>query len=136
MSGYKPDLTSNSTLSENYSNYTSPTGSIVISGSVANGNTANFSVAIGFTRANTKGDIYIYNAATGNKTILKGNRFSTFENVYQFVSTEAVSRLVSYTSSSVTVTVSVFNGTGGSINLTSQTLTVALALYDAPIGNI
>ena len=133
MSNVKPDTTNYTSQLEAYGNYATLTGVITISGSILNGNTSVFDVTIPYTRSNTRADTYLKNASTGKKTLFNGGvRMSPFENVYQFVSTEVCYRSVAYTSSEIVVGLSIYNGTGGTIVLTNQTLEVSVVLYDAP----
>lgn len=133
MSNLKPDITSYTSQLEAYGNYATLTGNIIVSGSVLNGNTAVFDVTIPYTRSNTRADVYLKNASTGKKVLFNnGVRMSTFENVYQFVSSEVCYRSVAYTSTTIVVGINIVNNTGGTIVLTNQTLEVSVVLYDAP----
>lgn len=123
-----------SSMHEAYKNYASPSDNIAISGSVADGATSNFSVSVPYTRGGTRADIYL----KGNNKKIWANQGSALATggPYQYVSTENADVLIEYTSSSIDVTITIFNGTGAPINLTAQTIEVTVVQYDAPITAI
>lgn len=124
-----------STLHEAYKNYATTLGSINISGSIPNGNTQNFSTTLSYARLGTRADIYL----DGNSVKVLANASTTLFSggPYQYISSENADVFVEYTSSSqITVTISIFNGTGGPITLTTQTISVSFVQYDAPITAI
>lgn len=131
MTDVRLDKIDFSTLFESPQNYDTPTYTINISGSIAAFGTQNFAVIIPYARSGTRADIY-----------LDGNNVRTLANVgsraaadvYQAVSSETFSVLVAYSSSQITVTTIIFNGTGGPITLTTQAISVIAVLYDMPIG--
>lgn len=125
----KPDgITFLSSLPQ-YINVGTPTGNIVISGTVPDGTTQNFSVTIPTSTSNTRCDIYGENLNT-----LKKQLFSTsnYIAIYQFAGLEFTQLATSQASGSVTVTISVNNFTGGPITLTNQTITVSVVEYQIP----
>lgn len=123
-----------STLHEAPRNYDTKTGDINISGTVGAGATQNFSTIMTYERGGTRADVYL----DGNsvKTLANtGSRAS--EEVYQRATPdETFSVLVEYSTSSITVTVSIQNGTGSPITLTTQTITASAVLYDMPISDL
>lgn len=123
-----------STLHEAYKNYANKPGSLMISGNIADGATSTYSVTIPYTRGGTRADVYLDN----NDTKILANSSSRLEtgDPYQFISLETVSMLIQYTSSSIGLTLSVFNGTGAPITLIPQTIAVSVVEYDAPIISI
>jgi len=131
--GLRLDKVLFSTLHESYKNYDTVSGSIAISGSIANGATANFTAVLPYTRTGTRADVYLDGHSI--KVLANAGDRAT-SDVYQFVSSETFATKVIYSTTDITVTISIFNGTGGSINLTSQTITVSAVLYDAPITAI
>lgn len=122
-----------STKHEPPRNYSTPTSSINISGNVSSLTTENFVGNIPYTRSGTRADVYL----DGNSLKVLANAGSrATSDVYQFAGTETFSSLVAYSSSSITVTLSIFNGTGSPIALTPQTIVASAVLYDMPIGSI
>jgi hypothetical protein len=134
MSGIRLDKVVRSTLHEAYRNYASPTGTITIpADTLPNGLTQNYETTINYTRAGTIAHIF---AENDTKKYLANGGTRISGRVYTPVSTETASILVGYGSSSITATLSIFNGTGGPITLTAQTITITAVQYDAPITAI
>jgi hypothetical protein len=106
-----------------------PTGTISISGSLANGATQDYSTTISLSADSTRADIYGTNQNTLIKQLYSN---TTFPVNYQNAGGEAATLLTSYSAGSVTVTIELFNGTGGLINLTSQNITVKVVEYQIP----
>lgn len=132
--GIKLDKVVHSTQFEGFRNYQSPTGAISVPVvSLGSGSTVNYSTSIPYTRAGTVATIYVENAT--NKYLANAGTRAAGA-VYQFTSTETASILVNYYSDTIDVVLSIFNGTGGSINLIAQTITATTAQYDAPITAI
>jgi hypothetical protein len=122
-----------STLHESYKNYDTVSSTISISGTVANGATANFTATLAYARTGTRADVYLDGHST--KVLANAGDRAT-SDVYQFISSETFATRVVYSITDITVTISIFNGTGGPISLTSQTIVVSAVLYDAPITAI
>lgn len=111
------------------------TATISISGTVTNGSTQNFSANVTSTvTANLfRSDIYGTNNVTNTKVLLNTLlTMSTAINGYSYKSTELCQMEISYSGQTVTVTYSIFNGTGASITLINQTITLTLAEYQVP----
>lgn len=129
MTAVKLDQVRYTDLVDTYINYETSTADIVISGTVASGATATFTGNIPYSRSKTRADIYLKNLTTGKKMPTSmGGRI----NPYTFASSETCTHTVSYNGTSVTVTIDVFNGTGGPINLTAQTLQAQVVAYYVP----
>lgn len=129
--GVRLDQIDFTTLFEGYKNYDNDSATLNISGSVASLVTVNFSTTIPYDRAGTRADLYL----DGNNTRVLANAGSrAATDVYQPVSTEIFSVLISYSATDITVIVSIFNNTGGSLALTPQTITASAVLYDLPIS--
>ncbi len=124
----KVQLTS---LLEAYINYDTLVSNISISGSVANGATADFSTSIAYSETKTRADLYARNTTTNTKRpIIGGIR----QSPYVPVSTETCSITATYSAGAISVNMAVFNGTGGLINLTPQTIEISAVLYKVPIS--
>lgn len=123
------------TTHESYKNYASPSAPLAIPADVIpNGTGNNYSVLIPYARGGTRADTYL----DGNSVKILANASTRLATggPYQFKSTETASILVDYDDTNIAVTISIFNGTGGPITLTSQTITVSVVQYDAPITPI
>ncbi len=129
-----------STLHESYKNYDTKTDALTLSADILpNGFTQNYPVngggvftpiSIPYDRAGTRADIYL--DGKGFRVLANtGSRASG--DVYQYKSSETFSTFVTYSASAITVWFSIFNGSGGSITLIPQTITVSAVLDDAPI---
>ena len=129
MTRIKPDLIRLTSLLDTYLNYGTLVETVTISGSVADGATANFSVSFPYERSKTRADIYAKNLTTGIKRPLSGG---TRQGPYTFTSSEVFTQTASYNGNVLTVTFSVFNGTGGGITLVTQTMEVSAVLYEVP----
>lgn len=130
-----PDNLNLSSTLPTFINPTTSTATITISGTVANGNTKNFSASVtGNISANTfRADIYGTNNVTNTKVLLNTLLvMSTVVNGYSYTSSELVQIEISYSGQVATVTYSVFNGTGSSITLVNQTITLTLVEYQVP----
>lgn len=131
MTQLRLDQVEFSTLHEAPKNYDTIQAGIAISGTIADGDTANFSATIPYSRAGTRADLYI--DGNGRRALANsGSRAS--DVVYVYASSETFSVLIAYSSTDITITVSIFNGTGSPLSLAPQTLTVIAVLIDAPIG--
>lgn len=125
----KPDNVLLTSLLETYLNYDTKTGTITISGSVANLGTANFTTTIAVGRSQSIADIYAINRNTGLKMSLNAG---SIHHPYQDVSSENHAHSINYTDGIITVTLSVSNFTGAGIVLTSQVWDVVVVLYNVP----
>jgi hypothetical protein len=134
MADVRLDRVLTSSFHEAYKNYLTTSGTINASGTVPNGSTVNFSTTINYTRGGTRADIYI----DGNsvKALANAGGRLVSGGPYLFASTETASMLITYTTTAITVTLSVFNGTGSSLALTAQALVISVVQYDAPITAI
>lgn len=129
MTQIKPDNIQFSTLTQGLINYDTRSTSIVISGSIADGNTVNFSGVLSVARTNSIADIYATNRNTGKKMSLVAG---SIHHPYQSVSSETHAHSIQFIGTSMTVTLSIDNFTGGPITLTSQTWDIVVVLYDVP----
>lgn len=110
-------------------------GTISINGTIANNATTNFSATLSTTISPNlfRSDIYGLNSITNTKILL--NTLLVMEralNGYSYKSTEFVTMNIKYSSSTVTITYSIFNGTGASVTLIPQTIALTLAEYQVP----
>lgn len=133
--GVRIDQITFSTLFESYKNYATPTGTLTIPAvAMADGATNNYSVTIPYARAGTRADIYLDGDSV--KTLANASLALSTGGPYQFVEFETADIFTDYDTSSITVTISIFNGNGHVINLIGQTITVSAVQYDAPISGI
>lgn len=127
--GIRPDGISFLSTLPNYINFDDATGSIAISGAIADGASQIFSTTISTSRNNTRFDVYGVNQNTSLKALFSNN---TVPVIYQFVSLEAVNSFIGYTSTSIVVNIEVRNNTGSPINLVAQTIAVTVVQYQIP----
>lgn len=106
-----------------------PTGTISISGTIADGTTTDYSTIITTSANNTRFDIFGTNQNTGIKQLYSN---TTFPVNYQNAGGEAAVLVASYSPGSMTVTIELFNGTGGPVILTSQNIVVTIVQYQIP----
>jgi hypothetical protein len=131
MPSVRLDQVAFTTLFEAPRNYATPSVGITLSGVVANGATQNFVGTITYDRAGTRADLYL----DGNGVKVMANAGTRAAgDAYQYKSTETFSVLIEYSAGAITVTLSIFNGTGADITLTTQTITASAVQYDMPIG--
>lgn len=130
----RPDNVQLASMLPAYVNTSSPTATISISGTIANGNTQNFSTSLAFNVAarNVMADVYGSNNLTGAKFLLNNLLVATSGIEYSPKSTELCQMELSYNATTITVTFSVFNGTGSSITLNAQTVTIVAPTYKLP----
>lgn len=135
MSNIRLDRIVFSTKHPAYINYETLTDDIVIATTaLADGASRTTSVVIPYTRGGTRADIY---ATRGTKkTPVTGGSRAAGEAIYNKTSTETVSISANYSSSNITVSVTVSNNSGASINPIAQTITISVVQYDAPISSI
>jgi len=131
MTQYRYDNLSFSTVLPNYIDIGNTSGSIPISGSVADASTATFSTTIQLSADHTFSDIYAFNAAVSGKVQLVSPNSISF--VYSSVSFEVIRVSIVYSGNQVTVTIAIDNDTGAPISLTSQTFTIEVVQYMLPI---
>lgn len=135
MSNVKLDKVVVSSLHPAYINYATLSDDIVISAtSLANGATRTISVTIPYDRAGTVADIYATRSTV--KTAVSCGGRAAASAVYNFKSTETARFDVRYSSSNITVSLVIFNGTGGAITPNAQTITISVVQYDAPISDL
>ena len=127
---YRYDQLQFSSVIPNFINLGTLTGTINCSGTIANGTGANFQVQVNTNNFSTFNDIKITNTNTNKSTYLTDTW--DIDILWQFVSTETVQNQVTFIGTLCTVQISVFNGTGGSITLTSQSYTVEIIEYQLP----
>lgn len=131
MTKYRYDQLAFSSVTANFINNASLTGSIACSGTIANGSGANFTTTITMPNSVQFSDIFLTNENTGKKSFLNNNTGS-IDNIWQYVSTETVQISTNYSGSSVVIEISVNNFTGASITLVDQTYSVNVLVYDLP----
>jgi len=129
MTKYRYDQLAFSSVTANFINETSPTGSIACSGTIANDSGANFSTTITIPSVQFS-NIFLTNQNTGNKSYANNNY--SMDAIWQYVSQETVQISTTFSGTSVTVEISVSNFTGSTITLTSQTYTVLVIVYNLP----
>lgn len=123
-----------STLTDSYVNYANPSGTITIPAvGMADGTTNNYSVTVPYTRANSRADVYFL--GNGLKVPANGG-FRATNGTYTYTSSELANTYITYTSSSITVTISITNFTGGPITLIAQSIGVNVVAYDAPLSSL
>lgn len=116
---------------DTFINYKTLTSDIDISGTVANGATVNFSTTIPYSRTKTLANLYAKNTNTGKKMPVSGG---SRINPYVPKSTETCSQISQYSGNTITVTYSIFNGTGAGITLTTQTIEITAVLFEVPFA--
>lgn len=131
MVNYRYDQLQFSSVIPNFTNVGNVPGSIACSGTFPNLGGGNFTANLTLSTLNTFSDIYLSNQNTGKKTKL--NNTLDIDLIWQYSSTETVQDSVSYLGSIVTIEISVFNGTGGTITLVNQTYSVEIIEYEIPI---
>lgn len=133
MTNVRIDQVDFTTMFEAPQNYSTVSSAVSISGNVASGATANFTATIPYTRSGTRADVYL--DGNGVKTLANGGPDST-SFTYIFASSETFDVFVQYSLTDITVTMSIFNGTGSPITLTTQSIVVSAVLYDMPISSL
>lgn len=106
-----------------------PTGTIAISGTIGAGVTKDYSTTITTSPNNTRFDIFGTNQNTGTKQLYSN---TTYPVNYQNAGGESAKLVASYSPGSMTVTIELFNGTGGTVTLTSQNIVVTIVEYQIP----
>lgn len=131
MAGYRLDQIQFLSTLPQYINIGNQPGTISISGAVANGATVNFSTTVPILAKNTFADVFITGSVTAKKTqIVSQNSVSL---VYSYLSSESVTCFLSFAPTQLTVTVSIYNGTGFNITgLVPQTISVECIQYNIP----
>lgn len=133
MTNLRLDQVTFSTFHEAPQNYLTAPSSINISGNIASGATQNFTGVIPYSRSGTRADVYL----DGNNVRVMANAGSRAAgDAYQFKSSETFSVFITYSTTNITVTLSIFNGTGSTITLTPQTIVASAVQYDMPIGSL
>jgi len=125
----RPDQINFLSTLPNYINIGNTPGSIVITGSIADGFSATFSTTIATSRQNNRFDVYGTNQNTNTKQLLSNTSFPV---IYQRTSTEAVNSIITYGVASIQVDILVENFTGGPITLVNQTIAISVVQYEIP----
>ncbi len=117
-----------SSLHESFKNYQSETRTITVSGSIPDLG-ADFSTTFTYDRVGTIADIYVSKQGSGSK------RMANYAwRLPEFTHADLVGTIyVLYGSSSITVNISIVNGTGGPLTPTTQTFDIQAVVFDAPI---
>lgn len=131
MTKYRYDQLAFSSVTANFINVSTPTGVITCSGTIANGSGANFSATVSLPVNNSYNDVFLLNQNTNNKSYLNNN-VESIDSIWQYVSSETVQVLLTYTPTSATVEISVSNYTGATITLINQAYTVSAVVYNIP----
>lgn len=129
MTQIKLDKVKYTNLVDTYINYATTTADIVISGSIPDGVSQDFTVVVPYAREKTRADVYLQNLTTGQK---QPTSIGARINPYQFASTETASHSVTYSGSNIIVTVTVANFTGSTVSLVAQTLRATVVQYLVP----
>lgn len=129
MTQIKPDKVIYTNLIDTYINYDTLTTDIPIFGTIAASSATVFSGLIQYSRNNTRADLYVQNLSTGIKRPLSGG---PRQSPYSFVSSETCTQGSLYSGNAIVITFTIFNGTGVSINLVSQTLRITAVLSEVP----
>lgn len=125
---YKYDQLQFSSLLPNYINVVpNLTTTISCSGTYSFGGGANFSGSITLATLTNFFDVYLINQNTNEKVKLISNVDIT--QIWQYKSSETLQNSVSVAGLIVTVTINLFNGTGGSLTITSQNYTFEIVQY-------
>lgn len=128
---YRYDKLQFSSLLPNWTNIGKVTDTISCSGVIANGSGANFTANLSLLSSSKFSDIYLINQNFNTKTLLESNVSIT--SLWQYTSSETVTNLATYLGSTLSVTISVANNTGGSITLVNQAYTVEVIEYEMPL---
>ena len=116
---------------DSYINYDTKTASMNVSGSVVNLGQATFSVSIPYSNPRTKADVYAKNLNTNIKMAVGSPRV----HPYTYASFEIARLQSSYNGTNITVTLTITNNTGGTINLVAQTIEISAVLVEVPISS-
>lgn len=130
----KPDNANRITQLPAFINTSKPTGTVNISGTITNGNTQNFTTSLPFVvvASAVMADVYGFNNVTGTKFLLNNLLVATSGIEYSAISTELCQLNLSYDATTLTVKYSIFNGTGASITLINQTISITAPIYKLP----
>ncbi|HJQ08001.1 MAG TPA: hypothetical protein VJ836_00805 [Candidatus Saccharimonadales bacterium] len=132
--GIRLDQVSFTTTHESPKNYaTYPSSIVVPADTIPNGSSQNYVSQVAYARAGTRADIYLNNAT---KKVLANSGARMASQVYTPISGETAAVQVLYDATTVAVVLSISNNTGAAITLISQTITVTIVAYDAPITAI
>lgn len=116
-------------------NYATATDDIVVAAtSLANGASRNISVTIPYERGGTTADVYATRGSV--RTLVSTGGRAAATAVYDFKSSETAYFNISYSSSNITVTLTITNNTGSAITPNAQTITISVVQYDAPVTTI
>jgi hypothetical protein len=124
---YRYDQLRFSTVIPNFINIGNLTTNILCSGTYASGGGNNFTGSVTLSSQSNFFDVYLINQNTNQKVSLTSN--VDIDLVWQYVSTEEVQDLVTVVGFDLTATINLFNGTGGSLTITSQTYTMEVVQY-------
>ena len=130
MIQYRYDQLQFSTELPNFINIGTPTLSLPISGTIANGSGQNFSVNGNINTFSTFNDFKVTNQTLGQATYLTNN--NAVNTIYQRVSTELVQNELTIIGTLVTFTITINNFTGGNITLHPQTFLLEIVEYQLP----
>lgn len=130
MIQYRYDQLQFSTELPNFINIGTPTLSLSISGTIANGSGQNFSVNGNINTFSTFNDFKVTNQSNGQATYLTNS--NAVNTIYQRISTEIVQNELTIIGTLVTFTIMIDNFTGGNITLHNQTFLLEIVEYQLP----
>ena len=109
-----------------------------ISGSIPNNYFAYYGAGFTLTNELALARVYIENSAGLRAPFVAGGRLATYSpnyEIYDFASSEIVETDINYSDGGydVDVLVYIINGTGGTLNLVTQTLYLVCEFYQAPV---
>lgn len=113
-----------------YINTADSTANLTVSGSVANGATVNFTAVVTILSTTNRCDLYGTNQNTITKQLLSNTGFPA---IYQNKAGENAQQQILYGTGTITYILSIFNGTGSPITLTSQVIALEVIQYSLPI---
>lgn len=136
MPSIRLDKTIQSSIHPVFINYKTSTGNIEVEAtSLANGASRTIQVVIPYSRGGTTADIYGTRDGAVSTLISTGGRAAA-SAIYSFKSSETATFGTAYTSTNITVSLTITNNTGGAITPNAQTIVISVVQYDAPIASL
>lgn len=127
---YRYDNLQFSSVIPNFINTNKLTTSIACSGTYANGGGANFTGNVTLSNTTSFYDVYFINQNTNHKiSALATGSNVEISIIWQYESSETVQNSISLDGSILTAEISLFNGTGSSLTIVSQTYTLEVIEY-------
>lgn len=122
-----------SSLTGAYINYDTPSSNILVTGTIADFDTATFTTSIPYLRDNSIADVYLQ-SSNGNRMLINNIQQLPPGGIYTFAGFETFTVYLSYSSTEITVELIIFNGDVSPLLLTDQTILVEAVIYDAPFS--